>query len=1194
MLYVFGDYTLDSEQYELRQAGGLVPLEPRVFDLLAYLIQHSGRTVPTEELLAQLYPNEFAPVERLTNAVAQARKVLGDTGQTQRYIQTVRRRGYRFRVPVTPQPPGPAPPAPPGWPGPGEPVEQAPAHVVSSPPPVPLDPSPALPPAEPTASALLSTGPGLSQAERRQLTVLVCRLVAVAARAEPLDPEELLEVVRAYHALCAEVVRQYAGHIAQSQGERLVVYFGYPQAHEDDARRAVHTGLSLVAGMAELRRRLQRVRGVRLAVQAGIHTGIVVVGALGHDARELFALGNTPTIAAQIQGLAAPDTVVISSATRRLIEGYFEAQVLGTYMLDDPSEPLAVYQIRQGWITQSRFAVAVTQGLTPLVGREQELGLLRERWTQVQDGLGQVVVLSGEAGIGKSRLVQALKESLPREAHTRIECSCSPYYQQSAFYPVVEHVQRLLQFRQDDSPEEKLHKLEAALGHYDFALGEVVPLFAALLSLPLAERYAPLRLTPERQKQKTLEALLAWLLQEAERQPVCCIMEDLHWIDPSTLEWLNLLIDQLPTARVLLLLLFRPDFHPPWAMRSHFTHLTLTRLSSRQTAGMIRQVVGDKPLPDEVIQQLVATTDGVPLFVEELTKMVLESGLVKAQEGRYVLTGPLAPLAIPATLHDALLARLDRLGQAKQVAQLGAVVGREFAYEMLRAVTPVEEAPLQERLAQLVEAELLYQRGLPPQARYRFKHILIQEVAYQSLLVRRRQDLHGAIGQAIEELYADRLAEQAAILAYHYARSQHRDKAVTYALLAGDRAAHLYANAEATVYYEQALTIARALPPSPTTQGVQIDAMVKLAAVSLTRQDMDRDQQNLGHARLLAETLRDDLRLAQVLYWLGRLRYALGDFEAALTFTSQSLALADRLGNEALAAPLVHLIGRLYLLQQSDYVRASQMLERSVALMRRFGNKNEEATAVGFAGLAFGFMGEFAQAFPYLDQGIRLAEELQNPFAEAAAYHYRGFVHGQQGAWSQAITDYQAARRLAEHAGDPFRVYLVQFYEGLAYAMIGEPDQGRLLIEESIGLASQLGTAFLLPWAKAYLATCLRKLGAADAALAPCDEAIRLAADTHDKYASAIAHRTLAEVVLCTTPPDLQQAERAIREAIRLQQEIVDRPGLARSYVSYARLLQAQGQQEQAAASLARAIDMFQQMRMIWDVAAAEQRRREG
>jgi predicted ATPase len=373
------------------------------------------------------------------------------------------------------------------------------------------------------------------------------------------------------------------------------------------------------------------------------------------------ALGNTSALADQVQGLAAPNTVVISPTTRRLVEGTFAVQALGTYILEDPAEPLVVSQVLHDTTLPRPDESTITPGRTPLVGRAQELQLLRARWAQVHDGWGQVVILSGEAGIGKSRLVQALTDHLTGDAHTRIECRASPYYQQSAFYPLIAHISRLLRGR----PADPLRTLEAVLGTYDLPLAEVVPLFATLLALPLGERYTPLALPPEQQKQQTLAALLTWLLREAERQPVVLIVEDLHWLDPSTLEWLTLLIDQIPTARLLLLLTCRPDFQPPWGLRSYLTHVTLGRLSPEQSEGMIGHVVGNKPLPAAVLQQVVATTDGVPLFIEELTKMVLELGLVKEQAGCYAVAGPLPALAIPATLHESLLARLDRLGAAK-------------------------------------------------------------------------------------------------------------------------------------------------------------------------------------------------------------------------------------------------------------------------------------------------------------------------------------------------------------------------------------------------------------------------------------------------------------------------------------------------------------------------------------------------
>ena len=434
---------------------------------------------------------------------------------------------------------------------------------------------------------------------------------------------------------------------------------------------------------------------MQLAVRLGIHTGLVVVGEVGGGTRqEQLALGETPNLAARLQGIAAPNTLVISAATFQLLGGFFACQPLGTPPLKGLAQPLAVYRVLYESMARSRLEAAGSTGLTPLVGREQEVGLLLERWAQVKDGLGQVVLLSGEAGIGKSRLVQVLTDQVATEPQAWLTpCQCSPYHQHTALYPMIDLLERVaLRFEREESPQQKLRKLEGFLVQYGLPLAEAVPLFAALLSLPLPADYAPLTVSPEQQKQQTLHALLTILLRIAAQQPVLFVMEDLHWVDPSTLELLSLLVDQGPTARILALLTFRPDFSPPWTGRSHLTQVTLPRLPRRQAAEMIRQVAHGKALPPEVVEQIVAKTDGVPLFVEELTKMVLESGLLQEREERYELTGPLPPLAIPATLHDSLMARLDRLATVKGLAQLGATLGREFSYELLQAVSPWDEA----------------------------------------------------------------------------------------------------------------------------------------------------------------------------------------------------------------------------------------------------------------------------------------------------------------------------------------------------------------------------------------------------------------------------------------------------------------------------------------------------------------------
>ena len=438
-----------------------------------------------------------------------------------------------------------------------------------------------------------------SEAERRQLTVLFCDLVESTALASQLDPEDLREVVRAYQAVCAEVIQRFEGHIAQYLGDGLLVYFGYPQAHEDDAQRAVHTGLSIVEAMATLNSSPGQRPGVRLTVRVGIHTGVVVVGEMGSGGRqEQLALGDTPNITARLQGLAAPDTVVISAVTQRLIQGYFTCHELGSQTLKGVATPLQVYHVVRETEIQQRFDVAAARGLTPLVGREHEVGILRERWAQVQAGRGHIVVLSGEAGIGKSRLVQVVKDEIVGATALRIEYRGSPYHQHSPLYPVITHLERVLAWRQGNTPADRLQKLEEALRPYSFPLVEVVPLLATLLSLPLpGDRYPPLMLTPQRQRQKTLEALLTWLLALTEQQPVLFVVEDLHWIDPSTLEFLTLLVDQGPTARLLTLLTCRPEFQPPWGLRTHLTPMTLQRLPQPQVEAMIVRVAGGKPYP---------------------------------------------------------------------------------------------------------------------------------------------------------------------------------------------------------------------------------------------------------------------------------------------------------------------------------------------------------------------------------------------------------------------------------------------------------------------------------------------------------------------------------------------------------------------------------------------------------------------
>jgi class 3 adenylate cyclase/DNA-binding winged helix-turn-helix (wHTH) protein len=529
---------------------------------------------------------------------------------------------------------------------------------------------------------------GGPEAERRQLTVMFCDLADSTVLAERLGPEDFYDMIRAYQDACAGVIQRFDGHIAQYLGDGLLVYFGYPLAHEDDARRSVQAGLGIVDALGPLKTRLAQEKGVHLAVRIGIHTGLVVIGTIGTGARqEHLALGETPNIAARIQGLAVPDTLVISEATARLVHGFFTYQSLEAQTLRGIAQPITLYRVLEATGAQSRLDVVDPRGLTPLVGRQAEIALLLERWAQVREGFGHVVVLSGEAGIGKSRLAQVLKAHPTDASLTRLECRCSPYDQQSAWYPMVELFNQILQWQQDDTPDMKLHKLETVLTQCALPLDEVVPLLAALLSLPGTDaRYPPRPMTPQQWRHKTLQAILAVVLGLAAQHPVLFIVEDLHWVDPSTLEVLTILVEQIPTVPLCLVVTCRPEFQVPWGVRSYLTQITLQRLPRAQVEQMVTSLTGGKALPPEVLRRVVEGTDGVPLFVEELTKAVLETGVLRAAADHYEVSAPLPTLVMPTTLHDSLMARLDRLGPAKSVAQLGAVLGRRFPYAWLHAV----------------------------------------------------------------------------------------------------------------------------------------------------------------------------------------------------------------------------------------------------------------------------------------------------------------------------------------------------------------------------------------------------------------------------------------------------------------------------------------------------------------------------
>ena len=705
------------------------------------------------------------------------------------------------------------------------------------------------------------------EAERRHLTVMFCDLVGSTNLSKQLEPEEFHEVIRTYQGVCRRVIHRYEGHIAQYMGDGILVYFSYPLSHEDDAKRAIKAALEILGAVGAIhksppsRTRLQQ----PLQVRIGIHSGPVFVGGIGERGkREMLALGDTVNIAAHMQKLVDPNKVVISSSNYPLVEGLFEFKEIGSTELEGLPPQMKLYEVL-GERMVSRFEPVSVRGLTPLVGRQTELRILFDSWDRVKRGEGQAVLISGEAGIGKSRLVHELKEQINGKSHTLLESQCLPYFQNSDFYPLIYLMERMVCFRKEDSQEEKAKKLESFVEEYGFSVEEAVPLFIPLLSLRLPGHYKPSNLTPQRQKEKTLEALVYCILRESEKKPVLFIMEDLQWVDPSTIEFLNLLIAQIPNSPICTLLSFRPDFSHTWN-GSHLINLTLDKLEKKEIEVMTDNVTKGKILPSEVLQDIVTKSDGIPLFVEELTKMVLESGLLKEGDKGYELTGTLPQVAIPATLQDSLVARLGRVSRVKDVVQIGATIGREFSYDLLRSVSTLDETTLRRELGRLVEAELLFQLDMG----YAFKHALIRDAAYQSMQKSKRQEYHKRISEGLEERFQDFAATKPELLAHHYTEAGLSEKAMSYWIKAGQRAVERSANKEAISHLTKALELLETLPETKERNEKELSVLVLLgSALGLTKGFSSPEvEENYNRATELCRLLGDPPQLFPVLLGL--------------------------------------------------------------------------------------------------------------------------------------------------------------------------------------------------------------------------------------------------------------------------------------------------------------------------------------
>ena len=827
----------------------------------------------------------------------------------------------------------------------------------------------------------------MPEGERRHLTVLFCDLVGSTQIVSHLDPEEWREIVAGYHRAAAQAIERFGGHVAQYLGDGVMAHFGWPEAHDNNAERAARAGLAIQAAITKLNEHPAR---PKLAARVGIDSGTVVVGAGAGKDSDVF--GDTPNVAARVQAAAEPGSVAITDAVHRLVSGLFVVEDCGAQALKGVERPVQLYRVVQPSGVHGRLeAAAASRGLTPFVGREDELRLLMNRWEHALDGEGQVALIIGEAGIGKSRLVQRFHEQIAGTPHTWVKAAAGAFFQNTPFYAVTEMLRELLAWRGDESAEEQLTQLETRLELAGLKPAEALALIAPLLNLPLSAKYPPSPLSPEQQRRRLLATLVEWALGAARAQATVIAIEDLHWADPSTLELLQLLVEQGTTARLLLVYTARPEFRAPWTSRAHHTQITLNRLSSSSVRTMVGEVAAQKGLSEETIAAVVERTSGVPLFVEELTRAVLESGNAR-------LTGR----EIPVTLHDSLIARLDRLGRAKEVAQIGAVIGGEFTYGLLHAMHPIAEPDLQRALRDLADAELIYVRGIPPEANYTFKHALIRDAAYEALLKSRRKDLHRLVARMIDERFPEVARAHPELVAHHYTEAGCIDEAIPYWQTGGQNAVQRSANVEAITHFTKGLMLLKTLPQTRERALRELALQIVLgpALMAVNGYAAEEVETTYVRSRELCEEIGDTDELFPVLVALWVVYIQRGNLPTAHDLAQQCLAQAQTVNNPAVLLQ-AHIVLGITLFWLGEFSSARANLEDGIALYDRgkhhalafqYYGLDPGVFCLAWAGLTIWCLGFPTQGLKKIDEEMALARSLSHPFSLAFAWTWAAWL----------------------------------------------------------------------------------------------------------------------------------------------------------------------------------------------------------
>jgi class 3 adenylate cyclase/tetratricopeptide (TPR) repeat protein len=1013
--------------------------------------------------------------------------------------------------------------------------------------------------------------PPRDEAERRHLTVMFCELAGSTALSARLDPEDMWRVIGSYHACIGEVVDRHHGMIARYMDDGVLAYFGYPRAQEDDAEQAVRAALVLVDAVASLQTNVD----AALQVRIGIATGTVVVSELLIDETpaEQAVVGETPNLAARLQTVAEPGTVLICPQTRRLTGGHFDYRDLGALALKGWPEPVPVWQVLGASGVESRFEAMHKTKLPPLFGREEEIELLLRRWRHATQGEGRVVLLTGEPGIGKSHIALALGERLQGEPHVTLRYFCSAHHTNSALFPFIGQLERAAGFERSDSPTEKLSKL-GALAAQSTIDPERVAVLANLLALPAGDQFRLQELSPQKHKEKTFAALLAQLDGLAARQPVFIIFEDIHWIDPTSLELLAATVEHVPQLRVLLLITSRSEFTPPWPSYPHTTTIPLTRLDRRDGAALVERVASGKKLPKEVMDEILARTDGVPLFIEELTKTVLESGLLQERDGRYVLERPLPALAIPTTLHASLMARLDRLAPVREVAQIGAVAGREFHYELLHAVAGMPRERLEDALGQLVRAELIFRRGESPHAVYTFKHTLVRDAAYASLLKSRRAHLHAAIANALEQRFAEIAQTQPETLAHHLTEAGLIEKAIGYWLEAGKNAAQRSANLEAIAHLQRGIELTCRLPADASRDRSELDFQLVLGPCLIATHGPAASTAlaTFARARELCERLGGPPEYLQVRFWLATVSVVRGELPQALEAVEGMPSAAEARGSRGALLNVIR--GRAMILMfMGRIVEAREQLERAVEmfgaseeadrLAARAAGQDAGVAMLAFAAWVLWILGQVDEAVTRMSAALERADTVQHAHTYAYAWYYASVLHALRE--EPAIAQDYAERCLAISEQHGFRQWLglARAVRGICAAVLdasaGRLDEVKTALDEYQRAGYQLGVTaqFVL------LCPALLLRNESEAALELIDHGLAIVSHNSERFFEAELYRLKARALLVRGAPNAE-VESLLDQALQTAHSQQARSLELRAATDLARLWRDQGKRIEA------------------------------